>query len=58
MRAVSEPIALSGLSITIGLSIGASIFPKDGATAELLLSHADEAMYRAKKSGGQQVAVW
>ncbi|MFZ9813184.1 MAG: diguanylate cyclase domain-containing protein, partial [Burkholderiaceae bacterium] len=58
MHAVSEPIALSGLSITIGLSIGASIFPKDGATADLLLSRADEAMYRAKKSGGQQVAVW
>lgn len=58
MRTVSEPIAAEGVSITIGLSIGASIFPKDGATADLLLSRADEAMYRAKKSGGQQVAVW
>lgn len=35
---------------SIGASIGISIFPKNGVTAEALIKSADEAMYRAKKS--------
>jgi diguanylate cyclase (GGDEF)-like protein len=33
------------------ISIGVSVFPDDGATAERLLRRADEALYRAKKGG-------
>lgn len=33
-------------------SIGISIFPQDGETAEILLKNADTAMYEAKRSGG------
>jgi diguanylate cyclase (GGDEF)-like protein len=36
----------------VGASIGIAVFPHDGATAEELLAHADQAMYRAKEAGG------
>jgi diguanylate cyclase (GGDEF)-like protein len=37
------------------ISIGISAFPDDGATADLLLRKADEALYRAKNSGRDRV---
>ena len=40
--------------IHIGASIGISIYPNDGDTSLVLLRNADTAMYRAKKSGGNQ----
>ncbi len=39
------------LPIQIIPSIGISLFPKDGETADELLKHADTAMYEAKNSG-------
>ena len=35
----------------ISASVGIAIFPDDGDDAHLLVSHADEAMYRAKQDG-------
>jgi diguanylate cyclase (GGDEF)-like protein len=35
---------------SIGASIGISIFPKNGTTADTLVNSADEAMYRAKQN--------
>ncbi len=35
----------------VGASIGASIYPSDGATASELLRNADSAMYEAKRAG-------
>jgi len=46
----SEPYDLKGHRFSIGVSIGISIYPVDGDDAETLLSRADEAMYRVKKS--------
>ncbi|MFT2720350.1 nucleotide disphospho-sugar-binding domain-containing protein [Deinococcus sp. A31D244] len=40
-----------GLSVTVGCSIGTSVFPQDGATADELLRHADLAMYEVKRTG-------
>ena len=37
--------------VGIGGSIGISVYPKDGTSLEELYSKADEALYRAKKSG-------
>lgn len=54
IKAIQAPYTLKvhDLEITpsIGASIGISIFPKDGATADVLINNADGAMYRAKQS--------
>lgn len=46
-----DPCVIEGNAISIGMSIGASIYPDDGETPEALIKAADEAMYRAKNSG-------
>ncbi|WP_227515493.1 diguanylate cyclase domain-containing protein [Marinobacter salinus] len=46
-----EPYRIGGESIQIGSSIGISLYPEDGATADTLLQAADAAMYRAKRDG-------
>jgi diguanylate cyclase (GGDEF)-like protein len=52
LASISEPISLgSGEEIQVGASIGISSFPADGQSLEVLTGKADEAMYRAKKSG-------
>ncbi len=45
---VNEPIQLDAGAVRVGASLGASVFPHDGATAEQLLHHADAAMLAIK----------
>jgi diguanylate cyclase (GGDEF)-like protein len=45
------PIEYDGQWLTVGLSLGISIFPGDGDNAEDLLHNADVAMYRSKRDG-------
>jgi diguanylate cyclase (GGDEF)-like protein/PAS domain S-box-containing protein len=49
--ALARPFPLAGTDIHVTSSIGASLFPIDGDTAETLLKHADIAMYAAKDGG-------
>ncbi len=42
---------LEGHRVSITTSIGISIYPADGEDAEMLMKHADSAMYHAKESG-------
>ena len=44
-----------GIVVRPTISIGVSAYPEDGTSAELLLRHADEALYRAKKTGRDRV---
>lgn len=48
--AVSEPFEFAPAA-RIGVSIGIAVAPRDGATADELLSVADRAMYEAKRRG-------
>jgi diguanylate cyclase len=48
---MSRPVKLTDLELHTSASIGISIYPDDGTSAETLLQHADAAMYHAKKSG-------
>jgi diguanylate cyclase (GGDEF)-like protein len=51
-RAVCRPYEIGGDSYVVGCSIGVSMHPQHGTTAESLLARADSAMYAAKASGG------
>jgi len=54
----NKPIQLGEGSRSIGLSIGISVFPDDGATMEELLKKADEAMYSIKHASKRAYAFW
>nr|WP_315493609.1 EAL domain-containing protein [uncultured Rhodoferax sp.] len=51
LQRMQAPFHLRGLEILATCSIGIAVHPKDGATFEELLRHADLAMYQAKESG-------
>jgi diguanylate cyclase (GGDEF)-like protein/PAS domain S-box-containing protein len=51
---LSEPFFLDAIDeiiVSITVSVGISVFPKDGDDATTLLAKADSAMYKAKKTG-------
>jgi diguanylate cyclase (GGDEF)-like protein/PAS domain S-box-containing protein len=45
---LEEPIVVDDLPLSVDLSVGLAVFPRDGEDAELLLRRADGAMYAAK----------
>ena len=49
--AIEPPFQINGHTLQVGTSIGITIFPTDGMTPELLIQHADVAMYEAKYKG-------
>ncbi len=53
---LSQPVASKRGTLTIGGSIGISIYPDDGRDPQLLLRLADAAMYRVKQSGRNGVS--
>ncbi len=51
---VAEPVTIDGHVVSVAPSIGISIFPADGGSADELIRHADSAMYLSKQSGRRQ----
>ncbi|PCI41399.1 MAG: response regulator [Rhodospirillaceae bacterium] len=52
ITSLTEPVEVDGgLKAQIGASIGISIFPDDGTTADALIKGADQAMYAVKAAG-------
>lgn len=51
-ESIATPFELQGHHISIGVSIGVTIYPHDDHPVDELLKHADTAMYRAKQQGG------
>jgi len=49
-QTLAEPIRLDAGAVHVGASLGASVYPHDGSTAEQLLHHADAAMLGMKSS--------
>ena len=48
---IEPPFQVNGHTLQVGTSIGIAVFPQDGMTPELLIQHADVAMYEAKYKG-------
>jgi EAL domain-containing protein (putative c-di-GMP-specific phosphodiesterase class I) len=49
-----KPFVAEGYQLDVPASMGVALYPDDGAEASELWRNADVAMYRAKKSGGNQ----
>ena len=58
IAAVSEPVRVSGRDVFVGASIGVAPGRSADGDPEDLLSNADVAMYRAKRSGTGRTAVF
>ncbi|WP_176442621.1 putative bifunctional diguanylate cyclase/phosphodiesterase [Noviherbaspirillum humi] len=56
--ALSLPFLINGATYSSGASIGITLFPQSGCTADDLLREADTAMYRAKSNGGSGTAFF
>ncbi len=51
LEAVAQPFTYRGHDLHVGASIGITIYPNDGKSAETLIKNADIAMYHAKQKG-------
>lgn len=51
-EALAEPMSVQDLTLNIGASLGMAIYPDVTTDEAELVKHADDAMYRAKQSGG------
>ncbi|ODB97479.1 hypothetical protein A3196_12370 [Candidatus Thiodiazotropha endoloripes] len=51
MQVIEEPIILQDVELVVSASIGYTLYPSDDSDADLLLRHADQAMYVAKDRG-------
>jgi diguanylate cyclase (GGDEF)-like protein/PAS domain S-box-containing protein len=51
---LNQPFILHGEELTLSVSVGISFNPDDADGADVLMTHADAAMYRAKQQGRNQ----
>jgi len=54
LAALSAPHRIEQRDLNVTMSIGISVYPRDGQDAETLLKHADAALFRAKAQGGNR----
>jgi diguanylate cyclase (GGDEF)-like protein/PAS domain S-box-containing protein len=57
LLSLSAPYLLQGHSLTSAPSLGIAVYPEHGQSDLALVSHADEAMYVAKRSGGKRYVL-
>ena len=58
VQVIRSPYLIQGQLVEIGLSLGVTICPPDQYSAEILLQHADQAMYQAKTGGRNQWVIY
>lgn len=54
LNAICAPYTLQEHTVSISASIGVTLYPLDDADVDMLLRHADQAMYKAKQFGRNQ----
>jgi len=55
---LSQDIAMDGHNMSVGGSIGISLFPDDGDDIDTLIAKSDAAMYQAKNKGGNTMVSY
>ncbi len=55
--AIDEPFAWRGEELHVGGSVGVALYPTHGEAPEVLLAHADQAMYLAKRGSEERVRL-
>ncbi|MEX0955885.1 MAG: EAL domain-containing protein [Rhizobiaceae bacterium] len=55
---INEPVEHDGRILTVGASLGISLYPHDGLTLDELTGRADLAMYRAKQSASDKICFY
>ena len=53
-QSLEQPFELGGVIARLTVSIGMARYPDDGKDKQALLNHADQAMYAAKRQGGNR----
>jgi len=48
LKGLADPFSINDVTVNIGVSVGIAMFPDHGEEPEMLVQHADAAMYRAK----------
>jgi len=51
LLAASTPLIIDEIELQVSASIGVTLYPQDGVDADILIRHADQAMYQAKRLG-------
>lgn len=51
LQAAADPVMVGAEVLHVSTSIGVTLYPQDGADADQLMRHADQAMYQAKLAG-------
>ncbi|MES9971585.1 MAG: EAL domain-containing protein [Candidatus Thiodiazotropha sp.] len=51
LEEIAEPIQVGNTDLEVNASIGVTLFPEDDSDADILIRHADQAMYWAKEEG-------
>lgn len=53
--AIAQPYVIQGHRLTVAVSIGIAIYPRDGDSVDDIMRSADAAMYRAKNAGHNKI---
>ena len=51
LLAAASAVTVGGVELQVSASMGVTVYPQDGVDADLLMRHADQAMYLAKQAG-------
>jgi diguanylate cyclase (GGDEF)-like protein/PAS domain S-box-containing protein len=58
LNAAADPVSVGDEVMQVSASIGVTVFPQDGADADQLIRHADQAMYMAKQAGKNRYHIF
>ncbi|CAK0741889.1 diguanylate cyclase [Gammaproteobacteria bacterium] len=58
LNTLEQPFQIDHHEILLNASLGFTVYPIDQCDAEILLRHADQAMYQAKRQGKNQIRLY